>query len=79
MYILSVFVESYKEVWDELWLFICILSATLPHIVFSFYAEEDENYFDPETEVSDVPVVALLNNVLYDAIVDLLKHFFAST
>jgi hypothetical protein len=76
LYLLSIFFDRFIEVWDELWLFICILAASLPNILLNFYFEEDESFFDPDLESAEVPTFKLYNNILFDAIVSILKHFF---
>jgi hypothetical protein len=74
--VLSLFSERFAQVWDELWLFICILAASVPNLLINFYLDEAESYFDPDLETSDVPTFILLNNLLFDAIVAIIKHFF---
>lgn len=48
----------------------------MPNLLINFYLDEDEAYFDPDIETADVPTFILHNNLLFDAIVSIIKHFF---
>lgn len=76
MYALSIFIESYKQVWDELWLFICILAASLPNLLVIFYLDEDPEYLDSDIEAGEMPHYYFHRNLLFSTFVSILKHFF---